>query len=196
MIATIILIIVMLIYTESDHIIYYIYDNQNSSGVPLPTLARGVVRQLITMINEVDCNLTLVDFGCSNGDFINYILAYHLGPIIGVEINEEQAKETNDRFSNDKRVSIIANDMTNQVVDYNSILYMYEPMWLLPDKAIDVYASVFSKCSALYVIYVSGVTQLIPEYFFTLFNYKLEYQTYVSRLLVLSNGIYLYKKIN
>lgn len=193
MLGTIILIIVLLIYSESDHIIYHLYE-QSSAGVPLPTRARSVVRRLITLLNEINFNLTLVDFGCSNGDFINYIVAYHLGPIIGVEIDEKQASETLVRFANYNRISIINDNMINQIIDCNSILYMYEPMWLSPDKAIDVYAQVLANCSAMYIIYVSGVTQLISEYFFSLFNYKLAYQTYISRMLIFSNGIFLYVK--
>ena len=67
--------------------------------------------------NEIDANLTLVDFGCSNGDFINYISQYH-NKIIGVEINKKQLGEwlselITDGFWKDKLTTdivILSND--------------------------------------------------------------------------------------
>lgn len=195
MIGIIILIIVMLLYTESDHIIYHLYEWQSSAGVPLPTQARSVVKRLVSIINQVNSNLTFIDFGCSNGDFIEFISAYHLGPITGIEIDEKQANKTITRFADSKRITIINKNMVNHVISSNSILYMYEPMWLSPSNAINVYAQVFVNCTASYIIYVSGITQLISEYFFSLFNYELVYHTYISRMLIFSNGIYLYKRV-
>ena len=189
-IIAVIIVIIILIVSEADHIIYHICENE-SAGVPLPSTARLIVKRLICIINEIDANLTLVDFGCSNGDFINYISQYH-NKIIGIEINKKQAAVTANRFASNNNITIIATDMTNYLVADNHILYMYEPMWLEPDKAIDVYAKVFSNCKAKYVIYITGVTKLAPILFFELFGYKLIYMSYISRMIIFSNIVYLF----
>lgn len=193
-IIAIIIIIIILIVSEADHIIYHISENE-SAGVPLPSTARLIVKRLICIINEIDANLTLVDFGCSNGNFINYISQYH-NKIVGIEINKKQAAVTANRFAANSNITIIATDMANYPVTNNCILYMYEPMWLEPDKAIDVYAKVFSNCRAKYVIYITGVTKLAPILFFELFGYKIVYMAYVSRMIIFSNIVYLFAYVD
>ena len=181
------------VITENGKIVAELYD---FIGVATNNVAEysGLIAGL-TAINEIDANLTLVDFGCSNGDFINYISQYH-SKIIGIEINKKQATATANRFAANSNITIISTDMTNYSVASNHILYMYEPMWLEPDKAIDVYAKVFSKCLAKYVIYITGITKLAPVIFFELFGYKLMYESLINRMIIFNNIVYLFSYID
>jgi hypothetical protein len=188
-------ILILLVYSEIDHIFYHI-TNSNSSGVPLPTNARIVVEWLIKVINITDSTkLTFIDFGCSNGDLIYYISKHHQGPIVGVEIDEYQSEQTTNRFKSNTNISIVASDMIYYTFTPNDILYMYEPLWLIPDKALETYSKVLNNCIAKYIIYVSGVTKLLSVDFFTHYNYELLYETYITRMVFFSNSIYLFRRL-
>lgn len=78
--------------------------------------------------NRIKASDVLVDIGCGTGRVINWWLSYapH-NRIIGLELDEELAKQTRQRLQNYKNVTIIAGDAVQHIPPDGTLFYLYNP---------------------------------------------------------------------
>ena len=82
-----------------------------------------------------------------------------------------------------------------------TIIYMYEPLFRMGiEDAMSIYNNFFLNLSSnrdmSYIIYVSGVKQMLSPDFFQKYNYTLLHHCTVNRFCGLAaNNIYLYKNM-
>jgi hypothetical protein len=187
--------LLLFMYYESEHVVYHaqcLFSNKNKTGLPTPLLIR---KQVISLIETLPRNLTLIDFGCGDGDFISHCHPY-VNKTIGIELDLIQANQTKAKFMHHKSIQIIGMD----ILDYpfeskNSILYMYEPLWTLSkDNAKEIYTKVMHKQNlSRYIIYVSGIQPILDESFFLERSYKTIHHSRANRMLGWNaNHIYLF----
>jgi hypothetical protein len=196
----VIILIILLItffYYEKDHILYYLSFSSNKAGLPTPSSVLSIVKNIIQQLPKD--NYTLVDFGCGQGNFINHMYPY-VTNIVGIENHIDQASSTMKRFIFIPSITIKCIDMQDYLFTNNStILYMYEPLWTMKkEESINIYHTVMKnviKVSSLfYIIYVSGIRQLLDNSFFEQYNFKTLYYTRIKRGLGWNgNHVYLFK---
>jgi hypothetical protein len=190
-------------FYEKDHILYHIKcllnNVKNTSGLPTHM---HIITKIIKLINNLPKrNYTLIDFGCGDGDFINQIYkCNNISKVIGIELNSNQAKHTQKRFSKINSIQIKNMDMINYIFQpIPTILYMYEPLWDLTEKnALPIYHTVMKNISHLttpcYIIYVSGIIPKLDKSFFKLYPFKMLYHSQIPRLIGLNlNHIYVFE---
>ena len=180
----IIIIIIRLYNTERSHIIYCfesLIDKTSIIGLPIPKNRMNNINNYISNIKNKD-KYTFIDFGCGTGVMLKN--THNLVKNVeGIELDDKLAKNANLKFDNYNNVHIYNMDM----IDYNfkdidTILYLYEPLWLIKDKrkALDIYNTVFNnmtrqiKKSNIIIIYCDSVlTKLLDIPFFNKYNLKL-----------------------
>ena len=179
----------ILFYYESEHLIYYIScigNSKNRSGLPTPKICKDRVKSLLKNFNN---NYMLIDFGCGDGDAIQSFYPY-VENAIGIEINENQVISARKRFINRPSVSIVHSNIVYYKFMYTpTILYMYEPLWSMKkEEALSIYDSVvtaFRKQTdpESVIIYVSGMLPLLDTDFFTKRLYTKKHHSRIPRIL-------------
>lgn len=179
--------LIVFLYHEKQHIDYHIscliHTTKNKKGLPTPA---HVIRRVQQIVNLLPIStFTFIDFGCGDGTIITHMLAY-VRHIIGIEIDEEQARQTQLLFSNLPSVTIKKMD----ILDYSfenipTVFYMYEPLWTMTkEDAIPIYTTVMDHISIIdecYIIYISGVRSLLDEEFFKKYPFTIIYHSTVKR---------------
>lgn len=197
--------IILTIFYEKEHIQYgiskYIFYKETSS-LPLPFFIKNIILKYIKQIDNYQ-TYSFIDFGCGYGDVINTVKPL-FNKIIGIELEKHPAEYCIERFRNDKNIQIHNMDIINYIfTDEPTILYMYEPLWLLnKDDALIIYKQVFQKLininKKIYIIYCSAtkIQNIQPntfeEFGFTKVYYKKIYRGFYIPFLY--NNLYIYKK--
>lgn len=140
-----------------------------------------------------DCNdYVLVDFGCGEGLTLQK-LNFNKSKI-GIEINKEiynlavkKNKNNNIQFIND--------DICNYNFNKNTILYMYEPLWLCKDYLViynKFFKNILKNNIKIYIIYLTGIGKYqLHKKYFEKFDFKLLHKhTYGS--IIINRTIYIY----
>ena len=196
----IILICILVFYHEKDHLFYYLsFNNKNITGLPTPSQCRNKIISLISTFPQN--SYTLIDFGCGDGDIIESFYPY-VHHVIGVEIDEKQAILTKQRFSEIKSVTILNINMKEyKFSNIPTILYMYEPLWFYKkEDALELYHHVIKEFMEQthhdsFIIYVSGINDLLDESAFQLYHLQEIHHSRISRFLGWNgNHLYIYKK--
>ena len=179
----IILIIIRLYSTEQSYIKYKFNsftNNANIVGLPIPN---KILDNIIIFIKKYN-NYTFIDFGCGLGDVIE---AVHniVDKVEGIELDDNLATIAKNKFKTYTNVKIYNMNMIDyKFNDVNTILYLYEPLWLMKDKkqVRDIYTTVFNnlisqvKNSKIIIIYCDGVVNkqldinFFKQYNLTLIN--------------------------
>jgi hypothetical protein len=198
----IILICILLFYYEKDHLFYYLScsNNKNITGLPTPSQCKDKIISLLRTLSQN--SYTLIDFGCGDGDIIESFYPY-VHHVIGIEIDEKQAISTKKRFSEIKSVTILNMNMKEyQFSNIPTILYMYEPLWFYKkEDALKLYHHVIKEFMEKtnqdsFIIYVSGIYDLLDSSVFELYHLQEIHHSRVSRFLGWNgNHLYIYKKI-
>ena len=158
------------VYYEWEQIKYYILcvrGGKHTAG--LPTASR-MLQRVLTLIQhavKIEPCLTLVDFGCGDGEFLYQIhQTFPNMQLVGIELVSASAQKSRERFSHIKNIHIETADMkAYRFQNRPTLLYLYEPLWTLSsENAVPVYQMVLEHLladvqtrHAVYVLYVSGV---------------------------------------
>lgn len=158
------------VYYEWEHIKYYIlcvWGGKHTAGLPTPSRMLGRVLAIIQHAVKIEPCLTLVDFGCGDGEFLYQIhQALPNMRLVGIELVSASAQRSRERFAHIKNIHIETSDMTvYRFQNRPTLLYLYEPLWTLSSgEALPVYRMVLGNLladvqtqHAVYVLYVSGV---------------------------------------
>jgi len=189
-----------LIYQEKSHI-RYLCSRCNFTALPTSERCSSKVLELIKTLPS--SSYRLIDIGCGEGDMLDKIhTETDIRCIIGVELYESLARTAKSRFELCKSIFVHNMDMTHYVFESTpTIVYMYEPLFRLNiDDAMSIYNNFFVNLSRnrdmMYIIYVSGVKQMLSPEFFQKYNYTLLHHCTVNRFCGLAgNNIYLYKNM-
>ena len=193
----VILLLLLIYYHESTHIKYYLsclFLKKNKSGLPTPSL---ICSKVISIIRSLP-DLIVIDFGCGGGDFIECIHSLpNITQVIGIELNEQQALECKDRFSNNQKIQIQQMNMMDYMFPSTPfLLYMYEPLWdMNQTEALSIYHHIMKRItSPCYIIYISGINALLNESFFSEYSFEMIHYSYSRRYIGLhKNHIYLFQ---
>jgi len=192
------LVFATILYQEKTHIRYFL---KQCNLTALPTNDRCSAKVLEIIKTLPSRPYRVVDFGCGEGDMLHKIDSNtDIHDIVGVELDEALAQNTMERFKSSNNIVVHNMDMVHYTFEsVPTIVYMYEPLFRMSvDDAIPIYKNVFLNLSknnqVKYIIYVSGVKQMLPPAFFETYNYSLLDHCKVSRFIGLAaNHVYLYK---
>ena len=196
----IIFIIIRLYNTERTYIMYYyeslIYKT-NIVGLPIPQNIMNNINNYISNIKNID-KYTFIDFGCGTGVILQNIHNL-VKNVEGVELDDKLVKIAKLKLDNYHNVHIYNMDMIDyKFKDIDTILYLYEPLWLVKDKekTLDIYNTVFNnmirqiKNSNIIIIYCNGVlSKSLDIPFFNKYNLKLIKLIKFSRFVPFTNNI-------
>ena len=196
--------IILTIFYEREHIQYgiskYIFYKETSS-LPLPFFIKNIILKYIKQINNYH-TYSFIDFGCGYGDVIATVKSL-FDNIIGIELEKHPAEYCIERFRNDKNIKIYNMDIINYTfIGVPTILYMYEPLWLLNNvEALVIYRKVFQQLmqikKKIYIIYCSSIKNkhiqpnTFEEFGFTKVYYKKIYRGFYIPFLY--NNLYIYE---
>lgn len=148
--------------------------------MPTPFHIRQYIYSLIDLLPERA--YTIVDFGCGDGDFIQYMHSTlpDRYSFTGIEMESDQANKAIQRFAGSNSIEIKHMNMVDYIFpDTSTILYMYEPLWTLTNqKEINsIYSNVIYQIKDAkrnnsdqdyYIIYLTAaIHPLLDESFFT-----------------------------
>ena len=123
-------ILIVYLYFENALVIYtmkrVIY-GEDEAGSPTPFQSRKDIKSIIESIAKTNMNMTLVDFGCGQGDFIQYMKENtFLCKLIGVEMDQKHVDKCMERFKTDSKIEIYHQNMIDFIFPKEPIiLYMY-----------------------------------------------------------------------
>ena len=136
-------------------------------------------------------NYVLVDFGCGDGSTLQKL--NFCNTKIGIEINKSIY---NLAIKNNKNNNIyfINDDICNYNFNKDTILYMYEPLWLCKDYLFiynKLFKNILRSNNNIYIIYLTGTKQKLYKKNFENFNFKLLHKhTYGS--IIINRTVYIY----
>ena len=210
----IIIIILIRLYYEKTHIIYFInsfINNNNIVGVSVPkNILDNIIIYIVSLKlidqvpTELSHNYTFIDFGCGLGNVIKGV--YNIvDKVEGIELDDNLATIAKNKFSMYKNVKIYNMNMIDyKFNDVNTILYLYEPLWLMKDKTQvrNIYTTVFNnlisqvKNSKIIIIYCDSVfNKLLDINFFKQYNLTLINKIKYPRFIPFSyNNLYIITK--
>jgi hypothetical protein len=178
----IIVFIINIIIINRDTLNYFIttYNTEkfNKEGLPLPPI---IIKKIINFIKNIKNikTYTFIDFGCGSGNMIEKVYPI-VGTVDAIEYHEKQANATKDRFKDIDNIVIYPINMLDyKFKQTNTILYLYEPLWLLEtESALEIYSKVFENLiinkQKIYVIYCSAIKyKHLDMNFFKKYNLKL-----------------------
>lgn len=199
----IIIIIIRLYNTEQSYIKYKFNSFTNNTNIVGLSLPNNILDDIIFFIKKNN-NYTFIDFGCGLGDVIE---AVHniVDKVEGIELDDNLATIAKNKFSTYQNVKIYNINMIDyKFNDVNTILYLYEPLWLMKDKkqVHDIYTTVFNnlisqvKNSKIIIIYCDGViNKQLDMTFFQQYNLKLIKLIKEPRIIPFSyNNLYIITK--
>jgi hypothetical protein len=95
-----------------------LFDGQNSDYAAMAQIFRG----------RISPSDVLVDIGCRKGRVINWWLSQGFrNQMIGIELDEDMARDTQRRLRRYKNVTIIAGDCLNNIPPQGTQFYLYNP---------------------------------------------------------------------
>ena len=201
----IILIIIRLYITEKRYIIYKFNSFTNNANIVGLSLPNDILDNIITYINNNNYNnYTFIDFGCGLGNVIKGV--YNIvDKVEGIELDDNLATIAKNKFSMYKNVKIYNMNMIDYTFnDVDTILYLYEPLWLMKDKTQvrNIYTTVFNnlisqvKNSKIIIIYCDSVfNKLLDINFFKQYNLTLINKIKYPRFIPFSyNNLYIITK--
>lgn len=142
-------------------------------------------------IVNYDDSYTLIDFGCGDGSTLQKLKICQKK--VGIEIDPLIYKSA---INKNKHTDIlfINDNILNYSFDFNSIIFMYEPLWLSKNY-LSIYNELFRTIAnsnqCIYIIYITGLLQKIPEDLFYKFNFKLIHKHLFGSIL-LKRNLYIY----
>lgn len=194
-------------YTSIKYHIDSVLGRTKLVGLVTPKYVIDEVVRIIKKINNAQ-TYRFIDFGSSEGEIIFSIYPY-VGQAIGIEFYPVLHRRALTRHhaigvNNATNIYFLNMDMVNyQFAPVNTILYLYEPLWQMPEKeAAELYAAVFDNLAKIkgsaniYIIYCSGTgTEQLPPHFFYNYGYtqlaakKMQYSRIIP---ITSRTLYLY----
>ena len=156
-----------------------------------PTHFIQFINNNLKKLVKYDNSFTLVDFGCGDGTTLQMLTICKNK--IGIEIDKsiynlalQNCKKCNIKFIND--------DILNYKFATNTILYMYEPLWLCKDY-LSIYEKLFKTISnnknKVYILYLTGLEKQLNQSNFEKFNLKLLYK-YKNGSILLNRTLYIF----
>jgi len=97
----------------------------------------------------------LVDVGCGQGRVINWWLTHHpQNEIIGIELDENIARQTRARFAVHQNVAVVSGDVIENIPTNGTIFYLYNPFEVDAVRAFkDRLASLFQSSQGILLLY-------------------------------------------
>ena len=174
--------------------------SHNKTGLSTP---RRITNKTVSWIKSIpnSGNYTFIDFGCGDGDVMKEVYP-HVSYVNGVDIEEEQCRRTRAIFKHLPKATIYHFDMADyHFANTPTILYMYEPLWMVNDKqyAMSVYHTVFTRLSnvkkTVYIINVTGVlSKDLDHSFFTSYGFSIATSYKNPRFVFNHNLVQLWKR--
>ncbi len=105
--------------------------------------------------NRIRESDVLVDVGCGRGRVINWWLTHHpRNNIIGIEVDENIARQTQKRLDKHQNVKIVSGDAIENIPENGTIFYFYNPFELEEVEAFkDRLASLFDPSRRILLLY-------------------------------------------
>jgi hypothetical protein len=186
-----IIFIINIIIINQESILHYLNtfnNNFNKEGLSVPPIIINKVMNFIKNIKNIN-EYIFIDFGCGSGKMIDKVYPI-VNKVEGIEYNIIEANNTADRFKTISNIKIYPINM----IDYKfkqtkTILYLYEPLWLMDkEQALDIYSTIFKNLKEnkekTYVIYCSATkSKFLYIDFFKKYNLK------IIKLIKISRGI-------
>ena len=148
-------------------------------------------KNLKSIINY-DNSYVLVDFGCGDGTTLQKLNICKRK--IGIEIDKSIYNLAVSNCKYYANIELINDDICNYHFNKNTILFMYEPLWLCKDY-LTIYNKLFEnilKCKKhIYIIYLTGLTKQLQEDYFQKYNFKLKHKCKRGSIL-LNRRVYIY----
>ena len=143
-------------------------------------------------IINYDDSYVLVDFGCGDGTTLKKLNICKRK--IGIEIDKSIYNIAVNNCKNYANIKFINNDICNYHFKKNTILIMYEPLWLCKNY-LKIYTKFFKnilKCKKhIYIIYLTGLKKQLQEEDFQKYNFKLRHKHKHGSIL-LNRYVYIY----
>ena len=146
----------------------------------------------LNRIINYDSSYELVDFGCGDGITLKKLNICEKK--IGIEIDKSIYNLAVNNCKYCANIEIINDNICNYHFKNNSILFMYEPLWLCKDY-LTIYYKLFEnilKCKKhIYIIYLTGLKKQLQEEDFLKYNFKLKHKHKYGSIL-LNRCVYIY----
>lgn len=146
----------------------------------------------VRSIIDYDNSYVLVDFGCGDGTTLQKLNICKRK--IGIEIDKSIYNLAINNSKYYTNIEFINDDICNYHFDKNTILFMYEPLWLCKDY-LPIYNKLFENiltCKKhIYIIYITGLTKQLPEKYFQNYKFKLKFKHKYGSIL-LNRCVYIY----
>jgi hypothetical protein len=176
---------------------------KKKSIVALPTIPDILKYVEVFCSSRKFAKYTFIDFGCGQGEIIEKIHPHVLN-VEGIEIEKDVAEIATNRFTHISNIKIINKDMCeHKFKDVPTILYIYEPLWMVKDQRIidKVWTTVVDNLlknvnKTVYIIYVARMCgqQLNTNYLLEN-NFRLIKMNFINRgLPFINNKIMVFKK--
>jgi len=194
----VILINELIIKGNIDSIVKYvknfILDSDKLVKQETPTYFINYINYNFRKIINYDDSYLLLDFGSGDGTSLQKLKICEKK--IGIEIDKSiyNLAVKNNKYTN---IEFINDDISNYKFNENTIIFMYEPLWLCTDY-ISTYNKLFENIvnsnNHIYIIYVTGLTKQLEEKHFDKFNFKLKHKHKYGSIL-LYRYVYIYSNI-
>ncbi len=105
--------------------------------------------------NRIRDSDVLVDVGCGRGRVINWWLTHYPGnDVIGIEVDENIARQTEKRLDKHPNVKIVSGDAIENIPKNGTIFYFYNPFEVAEVEAFkDRLASLFDSSHRILLLY-------------------------------------------
>jgi len=146
----------------------------------------------LNRIINYDNSYELIDFGCGDGTTLKKLNICERK--IGIEIDKSIYNLAVNNCKYYANIEIINDDICNYHFKNNSIMFMYEPLWLCKDY-LTIYYKLFEnilKCKKhIYIIYLTGLKKQLQEDDFLKYNFNLKHKHKYGSIL-LNRCVYIY----
>lgn len=166
----------------------------NKSYVPTEQCELKIIKRELSNILDTDQYL-FIDLGCGEGNVVNYFQKY-FKKSIGVELDKSSAIRATQNTNG-------AEIINKNILDYTfenklSVIYMFEPLWLLPPKiAISIYNKILENISSAiidndaYIVYLAGKNNVYIDE--TIFN-KYEFIKITHNKMKNNRQLFIYRR--
>jgi len=180
---------------EGDGIAFIMGRAHTGDMVSMPTphhVRRSIVDVVVREISNLSAS-TFVDFGCGQGAVLRD-MAGRVSLAVGVELDRAQAEATRIGLAGARAVRVYRMDMRNYTYGPGpTILYMYEPLWLMPRAAArQLYAEIIGGGNGArvgHILYVGSLhdPHLDPD-FFLAYGFRQVTMVHLPRILLPIGG--------
>jgi len=170
----------------------YLFNNKQIAKQETPYSIIHYLNKNLNKIININNRFLLIDFGCGDGTSLK--MFNFCNNKIGIEIDTYTYKLALQNCKYHNNIKLINGDILNYNFNTDTILYMYEPLWLCKDYLPiyeKLFENIYSSKHKIYIIYLTGVTKQLDELFFMKYKLKLIHKQIHGAILV-NRYLYIY----